>query len=294
MSASITRVPPLAAAALAAAELGPVLPLWPRRKTPARKLWESWATTNPGILIATWAESPYNVAIATGRAGLVVIDLDDPQGEDPPPEWAGVRHGADVLERLAARAGEPIPDTLTVATPGGRHLYFREPDDRCLRNTTGRLGPWIDTRARGGYIVAAGSRTPAGVYQVRHEAPIAPLPRWLIEPLTPPPLPPPTPVRVDVGNGSAYVAAAVQDECREVSQARKGQRRSTLLRAAGHLGRYVGAGELDERTAVDALTAAAAVHVGVEEFSRRELDRTIADGIAWGRQRPRFVTRRAS
>lgn len=135
---------------------------------------------------------PWNVAVSTGSSGLLVIDLDAGRGASAPPQWAGAHGGYDVLERLAAAAGEPPPsDTYTVATPGGLHLYFRQPSGVRLRNTQGALGWRIDTRGHGGYVIAAGSVRPEGLYRVAKRSPVAELPDWLITVLTPPPAPTP-------------------------------------------------------------------------------------------------------
>nr|WP_229686773.1 bifunctional DNA primase/polymerase [Longimycelium tulufanense] len=92
---------------------------------------------------------------------------------------------------MAAEAGQPVPDdTYTVATPSGGtrpgiHLYFQAPAVE-LRNTVGKLGWRIDTRGVGGYVVAAGSVRPEGVYRVVRDAPVQLLPQWLVTALTPP------------------------------------------------------------------------------------------------------------
>jgi hypothetical protein len=52
----------------------------------------------------------------------------------------------------------------------------------------------------------------------------------------------------------------------------------------------VGGGELDEDNARDALRAAAAGHIGVDDCTVHEVTRTVADGIAYGKQLPRRIT----
>ena len=48
--------------------------------------------------------------------------------------------------------------TYTVKTPtGGLHLYYTAPDGPEIRNSAGKIGPLIDVRAGGGYVLAAGS-----------------------------------------------------------------------------------------------------------------------------------------
>src|SRR5262245_30999328 len=99
----------------------PVFPLRPGSKLPAVRDWEHRATTDPEQIAAWWSRGPYNIGIACGPAGLVVLDLDAAHGHQPPRGWPEeVGHGRDVLRLLAREAGEPDPvDTYTVSTPSG-------------------------------------------------------------------------------------------------------------------------------------------------------------------------------
>ena len=166
--------------------------------------WEPRATTDPGRIGRAWARTPYNIGLACGPSGLLVIDLDKPKpGEVPPPQWAlpGITDGADVLAALCERHGQPFPcETFMVRTRrGGLHLYFTAPPGMRLGNTTGRtergLGWLIDTRGHGGYVVAPGSFVDlpdgTGRYEVVYDRPPAPLPDWLTALLTAPPRNPP-------------------------------------------------------------------------------------------------------
>ena len=145
----------------AAARGWPVFPLRPGTKRPRPQFtnWETRATVDPDSIRSWWRRHPAdNVAIATGPARLVVVDLDTASaGETPPTEWAGARSGLDVYQSLAAAHGHT--PTWTVATAGGGwHLYYRVPGrGGPWRNTAGRIGWHIDTRAAGGYVVARGS-----------------------------------------------------------------------------------------------------------------------------------------
>src|SRR5262245_7102942 len=86
------------------------------------------ATANSATIKRWWRAQPYNVAIRTGpESGLWVVDLD----------------GGELDE---------LPPTLEAETNRGRHLYFAEPG-LDLPSTTKRIGPGIDTRGRGGYVI---------------------------------------------------------------------------------------------------------------------------------------------
>ncbi|MDA3644378.1 bifunctional DNA primase/polymerase [Saccharopolyspora indica] len=286
--------PRLLKAALDATAAGhAVIPLRPGAKAAAVSAWEQAATRDETQIRRWWAQAPFNIGIATGPSGLHVIDLDDGHGQPPPQDFAGARGGQDVLARLAAAAGQPFPDTFTVDTPrGGSHLYFAVPPESELRCTVGRLGWRVDSRGHGGYVVAAGSVLAGeGLYVVRHAAPIAALPDWLVEGLTPPPAPEPAELALPSARASAYVRAVVERETTAVALAGTGTRHHTLLRAAGSLGRLVSGGELDEPTAAAALQQAAARHIGVDDFTAAEAERTIRDGLRWGSQHPRTITR---
>lgn len=288
--------PRLMRAALEAAHSGHyVFPLWPRSKKAAITDWESTATREAEQIRTWWSTAPYNIAIACGPSRLHILDLDDAHGHTPPSEWPDARGGRDVLAHLAAAAEQPYPgDTYTVATPNaGLHLYFRTPAEPELRCTVAHLGWRVDTRGAGGYIVAAGSVLANGSYRARNRAAIAPLPQWLVDALTP--LPPPERIELTLpaGRASAYLAAIVQGESDAVARANTGQRHSTLLRAAARLGRLVGGGELDRHTVHATLRAAAECHVGHDDFTEREAETTIRDGLAWGASRPRHVTGQA-
>ncbi|MEV6558315.1 bifunctional DNA primase/polymerase [Nocardia sp. NPDC051756] len=227
----------------------------------------------------------------TGKSGLVVIDLDDNHGAHAPTRFAGAHHGRDVLAQLAARAGEAVPtDTFTVATPTGLHLYFRAPTGIALRNTTAKLGWRIDTRAHGGYVVAAGSIVHNGNYRVVRPQPVAELPGWLAEALTPPaPCDPRPPLWLPSTRADAYVSAIVEGETRAVTAAEVGTRHIILLKAARTLGRLVGGGELTEHDARNALIAASAPHLGTAGYTAGEVVRTIDDAIAYGKRLPRTI-----
>jgi hypothetical protein len=315
----MTTAARLLAVALDVAARGwPVFPLRPGTKRPALHAvercpgtgpctdghagWEQRATTDPDRIRRAWTVGPYNVGIPAGRAGLLVVDLDLPDGPDdrPPPGWETATGGADVLGAVAEQVGKTIPDTFTVITPsGGRHLYYLAPAGPGapeLRNTAGDrgrgLGWKIDTRGQGGYVVAAGSTTPGGTY--RHTGPDepAPLPEWLCQRLRPPALPPPpsSSIRTRDGRVSRYLHAAITAETARVHDAPAGQRNFCLYVAAVALGQLVAGGALAEREARGVLLDAAARHLALGAYSPNQADQTITSGLRAGAKRPRSIT----
>lgn len=316
-----TRTTDLLAAALVAAERGwPVFPVRPNAKRPAfpdhtedrctrrdprcragHQGWEPRATTDPDRIRRAWSLAPFNVGIATGPAALVVLDLDTRKpDDDPPQEWRmdGVGTGEDVLALLCERAGQPVPyDTHMVRTGrGGRHLYFTPPPGLRLANTAKRLGWLIDTRAHGGYVLAAGSVVAHRPYTALNDSPPAPLPPWLADALTPARAEPsaPTPALQELlaraQRCGGYVGAALRGEADRVTSAGTG-RNHALNVAAFRLGQLVGAGLLAREDAEATLTAAA-VEAGLGRDPRQvgEIPRTIASGLNAGIRNPRRVS----
>ncbi|MFF4275012.1 bifunctional DNA primase/polymerase [Streptomyces sp. NPDC001536] len=287
------------AAALDAASRGwRVFPLIPGDKRPAVSDWETRATTDPDRIDRAWSVAVFNVGIATGPSGLIVIDLDKPKHPDdtPPAAWAehGVTDGADVLAVLCDRHGQPFPgDTHTVRTwSGGTHLYFAAPKGEELRNTAGDsargLGWKVDTRAWGGLVVGAGSTFAGHPYEVTRNAPVAPLPDWLAELLRPAPLPPQTPITVALtgrGRRTAFLRSAINSEVERVTGSGPHEHNNSLFCASVALGQLVAGGELSEADVTGWLLTAA-LQVGQGE---REALRTIASGLRAGARRPRTV-----
>ncbi len=136
------------------------------------------ASRSPDRIWRWWRRWPdANVGIRTGReSGLVVLDVD-------------VRHGGDTsLETLEATY-DRLPPTLTALSGGGgKHLYFLHPG-RHIPNSAQVGGfPGLDVRGDGGYIVAPPSLHQSGQHYAWEALshPVAALPRWLCDLLTPP------------------------------------------------------------------------------------------------------------
>ncbi|POX46835.1 DNA primase [Streptomyces sp. Ru71] len=238
-------------------------------KTPEQR-----ATTDVDLITAAWSQQPYNVAIATGPSGLLVVDLDMPKPYEP----KGTPDGVTNFAALCERAGQAVPDTYRVRTArGGEHLYFTQPPGERLHSTAGRLAKKIDTRGWGGYVVAAGSTTPDGPYTVLDPRDPVPLPDWLHDALKPPQRPNKA-MAHSMECRSGYAAAALRNEARSVATAADGTRNATLLRAARALGRLVASGDLTRAEVEEALSRAAA---GNATQSQRYYDDVIARGLDW-------------
>ncbi|MER7154524.1 bifunctional DNA primase/polymerase [Streptomyces lydicus] len=260
-------------AALDAAEHGwAVIPLRPGDKRPAlhgaehcpgigdcaggHLKWEQRATTDPARIRAAWAHAPFNVGIATGPSGLVVVDLDMPKTKGN--SNADTPSGVTTFKALCERTGRPVPTTRTVRTAsGGRHLYFTAPVGVRLANTAGTLGPLIDTRAWGGYVVGPGSTVHGAAYAVEDAAPVLQLPDWLLNALKPPQEPAKAVNVVLPSRVGRYASAALRNEEENVASAPEGQRNAALVRAARALGRLIASGDLGRGEVEEALSRGA-------------------------------------
>lgn len=215
-------------------------------------------------------------------SNLAVVDLD-------------VKEGGAGLEWLAANQHR-LPITRRHQTrSGGAHLLFAYPPGRRIRNSASRIAPGVDIRGEGGYIIVP----PSAGYSIADDAMPAPMPGWLLDLLDPPQAPPAPlqrPVARDHSDGSKYGLAALESECRAVSQASPGTQEVTLNNAGLKLGALVAGGELPRDMAIRHLFAAglqmtqAGRPWGAEEI-RRKVERAIADGSASPRQAPALPER---
>lgn len=148
---------------------------------------------------------------------MLIVDIDPQHG------------GENSLAALVSQHGQ-LPDTLQARTPsGGRHLYFNIPlDVPMLGNTTGKLGPGIDTRGAGGNAIAPPSVVAGRQYRWRNRqkgAWIHPAPAWLI-------------ALLDADDGNR--AASPQEWLDlAISGVDEGQRNTVIARLAGKLLRYL-------------------------------------------------------
>ncbi len=132
-----------------------VLPLKARGKTPLTPHGLKDATQDAATIRAWWQRLPEaNIGIACEPSGLAVIDIDAKSG------------GMVTLDQFTGL--DPLcVDTLISRTGGGgAHLVF----EGSIPNTTGKIGKGIDSRGKGGYIVAPPSVHESGnVYRWEDE-----------------------------------------------------------------------------------------------------------------------------
>ena len=154
MTTKPERTNPMLAAALRYAMTNwPVFPCIPGQKIPATRHGFLDATTDPGKITWWWSRHPErNIAIATGRPGPDVLDVDvRPDG-----------NGFAAFNRLR-RAGLLDGARAYVRTPsGGLHAYFAGSEQ-----SNGRLAHHhLDFRSRGGYILAPPSQVSGRAYEL--------------------------------------------------------------------------------------------------------------------------------
>jgi Bifunctional DNA primase/polymerase, N-terminal/Primase C terminal 1 (PriCT-1) len=132
------------------------------------------ATIDLAVIERSWARSICNIGIATGAvSGLIVLDVDP-------------RHSGDeTLAQLEAKYGE-LPATWRFLTGGGgEHILFAHPGGY-IKSQSGALGPGLDIKADGGYIIAppsehiSGRRYEISVDHHPEEVPLSPPSAWLI------------------------------------------------------------------------------------------------------------------
>lgn len=141
-------------------------------KHPLVKDWVTAATSDDKSIAAWWTKWPWaNIGIVTGAAsGIVVLDVDASDG------------GIESLRQIEEQHGS-LPQTPRVSTGNGFHMYFRHPGG-IVRNSAGLLGPGLDVRGDGGYVVGAGSMHVSGRKYEWHggvplRADFAEMPQWL-------------------------------------------------------------------------------------------------------------------
>ncbi len=279
---------PILTTALALAEAQiPVFPL--NGKFPIEKGGFYRASTDHLEICRKWnhGASQWNIGVPTGAASnLFVVDVDNKPGK------------VDGFQSLAGLelAHGPLPVTVTQESSYGRHFFFRYPGWR-VKCSVGELAPGIDIRGDGGYIVFAPSIHPETGKPYRwaegfslDDIAAAEAPDWLLDRLRPPPAKPDDAVRQPQIVRPEYGLKALRGECLNIANAQNGQQEWTLNRASYLMGTLIGAGVLDEQTAVQELRTVALTMISYDKqrpWTANDIALKIARGISDGKRKPR-------
>jgi Bifunctional DNA primase/polymerase, N-terminal len=264
-------------AAMRYARLGwHIHPCRPGEKLPILERWHERATAESTLLERWWGRTPdANVAVATGPgSGIFVLDVDGPEGER-------------ALVELERRHG-PMPEFYPMQWTGsgrGWQAFFAWPEGRNIRNSAGRLGPKLDTRGEGGFVVLPPSVHPSGgrygwaTDRDPWELPPEFAPDWFLD-LLDPPTQPEAPRQAWSGPGrptdDRYLLRALEAELALVASAPVGRRNDQLNESAFNLFRFAQEGRLDAGAIAHGLEAAAR-HAGLED---KEVESTLKSAAA--------------
>jgi hypothetical protein len=193
------------------------------------------------------------IGVPTGIK-FVVVDL-DLEHEDAQ-QWL-----ADNRDR--------VPLTRTHRTrSGGIHWLFASHGK--VKCTASKLGPHIDTRGAGGYIIW----WPACGLEVLHGGVLADVPEWMIETLAPPP-----PRRLSIrAFSSAPSTASIRGALRVLAGAREGERNRALFWVSRRMGEAMRTGTITETEATDLLLSVGRA-IGLRD---NEILRTARSGFLEG------------
>ena len=223
--------------ALSLARLGmPVFPCRPNKVPYVTGGFKS-ATTGEEQIRAWWAQWPEAmVGVPTGPAsGFWVLDID----------CKGDVDGFASLAELEAKHG-PLPATRRHGTPsGGQHLIFKYPAGRRIGNSASKLGPGLDVRGAGGYVVIPPSTNADGKsYTVADESRVVDAPTWLLNLVASMPKAerPGQPIPLN-GSSHPWVAAGLGKACSELAaMAPDSGRNDALNQAAFRFFRFAAGG----------------------------------------------------
>jgi hypothetical protein len=208
-------------------------------KTPLTPNGFKGATADPDVVHNWWAEHPNAlIGVPTGTK-FVVIDLD-------------LQHQSALRWYEDNRSRLPLTRTH-VTRSGGRHLLFKPaPEVGC---SAGKLGPHVDTRGVGGYIIW----WPACGFEVLHGGVLAAAPEWILTTLrrTPADHPPATPTTPIERPTDAFITAKLAGIINLAATATKGERNHVTFWAGCRLAEMVQAQMLSRDQAFTLLMEAA-------------------------------------
>jgi Bifunctional DNA primase/polymerase, N-terminal len=189
------------------------------------------ASTSVEAIRAWWACWPDAlIGVPTGIR-FVVIDID-------------LQH-ADALQWLEDNRRR-LPITRTHSTRSGGKHYLFAPNDK-VKCSAGKLGPHVDTRGHGGYIIW----WPACGLVALHGGVLARVPDWIIEALNPKPVPIPTNRTFITAHSPS--TASIRGALRVLADAREGERNRALFWTSCRMGEAMRAGAISENEALGLL-----------------------------------------
>lgn len=145
-----------------------VFPLTANSKIPMKGFtnFSERATTDERQIEKWFSGTDFNIGIST--EDLLAVDID-------------VKNGAQGLETIAKLNNEGkilTPTTQQITPTGGIHLIYKTP--YAVRNSASKIGPGVDIRGKGGFLVGAGSVIDGKFYKIEYR-PTPEAPRWLFE-----------------------------------------------------------------------------------------------------------------
>jgi hypothetical protein len=249
------------------------------------------ATTEPETIKSMFAHYPNaNIGVATGEeSGFFVLDVDPRNGGD------------ESLQALEAEYG-PLPHTVRQNTGnGGEHIFFKCPKGITFKNQAGKLGPGLDIKTDGGYIVVEPSIHPNGrpyAFDVCHhpeEVEIAEAPQWLLNLLTQKKPKKPSFVvdsyhcKRTSGLGRTVLASEVE----KIKNAPIGEQEVTLNNASLNIGGLVKDGHIKYNEAHEALVDAG-LHMANdptrEPWTRAQIMSKVRRALSQANRRIRFIS----
>jgi hypothetical protein len=184
--------------------------------------WKAEASVN-AAQIGQWAANWPGCNWAFVCENIIAVDVD-----------LGTHAEAATTIALLDLEGKELPPTRTHGSArAGAHMLYRLPEGLAPRKQRD-LGPGINTRVQGGYLMAPGSVFEGKPYTVseRHGLDIQPAPQWLIDWLEPVAA---STAPDDFQEDSETAKAWAIDWLAKAPRAVKGERGSTVYKAAAHL-----------------------------------------------------------
>jgi hypothetical protein len=226
------------------------------------------ATTDPDQIRAWWKRWPFAEIGWAVPDGVIVLDLDEKDGQ----------HGIRDFFKCEGTQADAVETPIAYTASGGRHLVY-DAQGKTFPNDAKVAGTGIDRRSAGGYIVlpcAGNGRR----WLKPLSTPLAPVPEWLPTRKASERLP--GEAKPFTGEASPDALEALERACHAIETAVNGAQETTLNNHCFHIGRRIGAGQLDAGEAIAALNDAAArmtVHRGPWRDLNAKVGHAVEDGM---------------